>query len=90
MKSYFRFAGLLASLCAAQAHESWAPHTHTLGQQHSDIFVLSLGVLAALGVGFLLVRLFRQRGNAELSGPPQKRLARTPRGGLSPFKDRAE
>ena len=66
MKSYFRFAGVFACSCAAQAHESWAPHTHALDQQHSDVFVLSAGVLAASGVGLLLIRRFRKRDKPEL------------------------
>jgi len=66
MKSYFRFAGVLACLCAAQAHESWAPHTHVLDHQRSDLFVLSAGVLAASGVGLLLIRRFRKRCKPEL------------------------
>jgi hypothetical protein len=57
----------LTCLCAAQAHESWAPHTHALDQQHSDGFVVSVGIVAA-AVGLLLFALFRKRFKPELSG----------------------
>jgi len=50
MNSYFRLAGMFACLSAAQAHEAWAPHSHLLDDQRSDVFLLSLGVLAASGL----------------------------------------
>ncbi len=56
MKRFFGLAGLLALLPAAQAHESWAPHTHTLASQHSDLLVLCVAGLAVLGVGLRLLR----------------------------------
>ena len=89
MKSYFRFVGSFACLSAAQAHESWAPHSHTLDHQDSDVFVLSLGVLAASGVGLLLVRLFRKRSQLELSASPGDRISPTPGEELS-LEDRSK
>jgi len=89
MKCYFRIAGTFACLSAAQAHESWAPHSHMLDQQHSDVFVLSLGVLAASGVGLLLFRLFRKRSQPELSASPGDRISPTPGEELS-LEDRSK
>jgi len=61
MKSYFRFAGMFASLWAAQAHESWAPHVHTLDHQHSDAFVLCAAGFVAMTAGLALFRMLGKR-----------------------------
>jgi hypothetical protein len=57
MKSHFRFAGVFACLSAAQAHESWAPHTHSFGTEDSDLFVLCAAGLATLIAGVALFRM---------------------------------
>lgn len=57
MKRFFRFAGVFASLGVAQAHESWAPHTHSLGNEVSDLFVLCTGGLVAMAAGLALFRV---------------------------------
>ncbi len=63
MKRFFCLAGLLALPPAAQAHESWAPHTHTLGSRHSDLLVLCVAGLAVFSAGLLLLRsLGKRRG----------------------------
>ena len=68
MKSYVRFAGVSAGLCAAQAHESWAPHTHSLGNEVSDLFVLCA---AGLVTGIAGLVLFRTLGKQRrLKSPP--------------------
>lgn len=42
--------GIVSTVCA---HESWAPHTHSVENSHSDLFYLSLaGVFLFLLVGF--------------------------------------
>ena len=73
MKSYFRFAGLLASLCAAQAHESWAPHVHTLDPQHSDLFVLCAAGFVAMIAGLALFRMVGKRRRLNSAGIPSRR-----------------
>jgi len=57
MKSYFRFAGVFACLCAAQAHESWAPHTHSFGNEVSDLFVLCAAGFVTMIAGLALFRM---------------------------------
>ncbi len=61
MKRFFCLAGWLALLAAAQAHESWAPHTHTFDNQHSDLFLLCAAGLVMLTAGLLLLRSFGKR-----------------------------
>jgi len=90
MKSYFPIAGLFTCLCAAQAHESWAPHTHTLDQQQSDVVVLALGVLAAAGAGWLLSRLFRKRCATLLSGSVRRTVLGRLSGAPPSLDDQAE
>ena len=68
MKSYFRFAGVFACLCAAQAHESWAPHTHTLDQQHSDAFVMCAAGFVAMTAGLALFRMLGKRRRLKSAG----------------------
>ena len=57
MKSYLRFAGVLGCLSAAHAHESWAPHTHSFGNEASDLFVLCAAGLVTLMAGLALFRM---------------------------------
>jgi hypothetical protein len=61
MKKLFCVAGWLALLPAARAHESWAPHTHAMGGQHSDLFVLCTVGSVMMIAGPLLFRWFNQR-----------------------------
>jgi len=61
MKKLFCLAGVFVSLSVARAHESWAPHTHTIDNQRSDLFILCLTGLGASGAGLLLVRWLRNR-----------------------------
>ena len=68
MKSYFRFAGVFACLCAAQAHESWAPHTHTLDHQDSDLFVLCAAGLVAMIAGLALFQMLGNRRRLKSAG----------------------
>jgi len=72
MKSYFRFAGVFAWLCAAQAHESWAPHVHTLDQQHSDLFVLCAAGFVAVIAGLALFRLLDKRRHLKSAVIPSR------------------
>ncbi len=69
MKTSFSLVGWLALLPAAQAHESWAPHTHTFDNQHSDLFILCVVSLGLLSAGLVLFRAFgkRRRANASRS-----------------------
>ena len=73
MKSYFRFAGVLACLSAAQAHESWAPHLHTLDHQHSDLFVLCAAGFVVMSAGLALFRMFSKRRGSKSAGIPSRR-----------------
>jgi len=57
MKSYLRFAGVFGCLSAAQAHESWAPHTHSFGNEASDLVVLCAAGLGTLIAGLALFRI---------------------------------
>ena len=68
MKKFLRFAGALALLPAARAHESWAPHTHTLDNQHSDLFILCGVGLATLIMGLVL---FRSIGKIRRANSPR-------------------
>src|ERR1051326_7882358 len=43
-------------LAAAEAHESWAPHTHVLEQRHSDLFILAVSGLILLVAGLAWAR----------------------------------
>ena len=61
MKTLFSLASWLALLPAARAHESWAPHTHTFDNQHSDLFILCVVSLAVLSAGLVLFRLWGRR-----------------------------
>jgi hypothetical protein len=58
MKRYVRFAGVFACLCAAQAHESWAPHTHSFTNELSDHFVLCTAGLVTMVAGLALLRVW--------------------------------
>ena len=73
MKTSFSLAGWLALLPAAQAHESWAPHTHTFDNQHSDLFILCVVSLAVLSAGLLLFRAFGKRRRLKFSPFTSKR-----------------
>jgi len=73
MKSYFRFAGLLASLCAAQAHESWAPHTHSFGNEASDLFVLCVAGLVTMIAGLALFRMSGKHNRLKSARIPGRR-----------------
>ena len=68
MKSYFRFAGVFACLCAAQAHESWAPHTHAFDHQHSDLFVLCAAGFVVMSAGLALFRMLGKRRRLKSAG----------------------
>jgi len=61
MKKLFGRGLWLALLPAAQAHESWPPHTHVIDRQYSDLFVLCAVGLVALMAGLLLFRRFGNR-----------------------------
>ncbi|PYJ94804.1 MAG: hypothetical protein DME23_24770 [Verrucomicrobia bacterium] len=67
MKKLFSLAGWLALLPAAQAHESWAPHTHTFDNQHSDLFILCVVSLGVLSAGLVLFRSLGKRRRAKAS-----------------------
>ena len=73
MKSYFRFAGVFACLCVAQAHESWAPHTHSFGNQDSDVFVLCAAGLVAMIAGLALFRMLGKRRRLKSAAAPGRR-----------------
>ena len=73
MKTFFRLAGSLVLLPAVQAHESWAPHTHTFDNQHSDLFVLCIIGLAVLSAGLVLFRVFGKRRRLKSSRVTGKR-----------------
>ena len=53
--------GWLALLPVARAHESWAPHTHAIERDQSDLSVLCTVGLVALVAGLLLFRWFGNR-----------------------------
>ena len=57
MKSLFRLAGMFAILGAAQAHESWAPHTHSFDNNVSDLAVLCVAGLVTMIGGLALFRM---------------------------------
>ena len=67
MKKLFCLAGWLALLPAAQAHQSWAPHTHTFDNEHSDLLVLCMAGLVMLITGLLLLRSFGKRSKSSRS-----------------------
>jgi len=67
MKKPFCIAGWLALLPDALAHESWAPHTHAISGQHSDLFVLFAAGLVALTSGLLLLRCLCNRRRSKTS-----------------------
>ena len=69
----FWLPGWLAVLPVAQAHESWAPHTHTLGSHHSDFFALCVVSLAVLSAGLLLFHAFGKRRRLKSSRFTSKR-----------------
>jgi len=69
----FWLAGWLAVLPAAQAHESWAPHTHALDSHHSDFFILCVVSLAVLSAGLLLFHAFGKRRRLKSSRFTSKR-----------------
>ena len=73
MKSYFRFAGLFAFLSAAQAHESWAPHTHSLGNEVSDLFVLCAAGLVTLIASWVLFRTSAKQRRVKFPQFPGRR-----------------
>ena len=73
MKTFFSLAAWLALLPAAQAHESWAPHTHTFDNQHSDLFILCVVSLALLSAGLLLFLAIGKRRRLKSSRFTSKR-----------------
>ena len=73
MKSYFRLAGVLGCLSAAQAHESWAPHLHTLDHQHSDLFVLCAVGFVVMSAGLALFRMLGKRRRLKSAAAPGRR-----------------
>ena len=73
MKSYFRIAGVCACLCAAQAHESWAPHTHSFGNESSDLFVLCAAGLVTLIAGLALFRTLGKQRRLKSPHVPSRR-----------------
>ena len=74
MKTFFCLAGWLAALTAAQAHESWAPHTHTFDNRHSDLFVLCVIGLAVLSAGLVLFRASGKRRRLKSSRASSRRF----------------
>ncbi|PYL01628.1 MAG: hypothetical protein DME19_01015 [Verrucomicrobia bacterium] len=73
MKTFFSLAAWLALLPAAQAHESWAPHTHTFDNQHSDLFILCVVSLGVLSAGLVLFRLCGKRRRLKSSRSVSRR-----------------
>jgi len=59
-------AGIASTVCA---HDSWAPHTHTIENGHSDLFYLSIaGIVAFLLAGFALrARTLSKRRESKIS-----------------------
>jgi len=73
MKKLFSLAGWLALLPATHAHESWAPHTHTFDNQHSDLFVLCVAGSMILVGGLILFRSLGKRRRLKSSRLTSKR-----------------
>jgi len=61
MKKFLSGVGLLAFNFLADAHDSWAPHTHTIDRGHSDFFYLSVGGIFALFLAALARTVFNRR-----------------------------
>jgi len=70
MRKLFGRSVWLALLPAAQAHESWAPHTHVIDRQYSDLSVLCAVGLVALTASLLLFRWFGNRRRLKSSRDP--------------------
>jgi len=51
MKNLFAVGVMLALPRVLQAHETWAPHTHTVDSHYSDLFVLCMAGLVVLMAG---------------------------------------
>ena len=73
MKRHFRFAGVFAFLSAAQAHESWAPHTHSVGNETSDLFILCAAGFLTLMAGRVLFRTLGKQRRLKFPQLPGKR-----------------
>ena len=56
----------------ARAHESWAPHTHAIEREQSDLSVLCTVGLVTLVAGLLLFRWFDNRRRLN-SSPTHRR-----------------
>ena len=74
MKKLFGRVIWLALLPAAQAHESWAPHTHAIDSHYSDLSLLCAAGLVILMAGLLYCRAFGSRRHSKSS----RRLNRRP------------
>ena len=73
MKSYSRFAGVFVFLSAAQAHEAWAPHTHSFGNEVSDLFVLCVAGLVTGIAGLVLFRALGKQRRLKFPRFPSRR-----------------
>lgn len=65
---------LLASATAVRAHDSVVPHSHSVDPQTSDLFLLTLALVAAAGLAVWVIRsAARRRSDQEVQARARRR-----------------